>query len=105
MLIKGNDCNWSSKERDDLISRAREIYCSKRRQRNREPAAKKKKVDGSTPVDAISEVIEIDPQTIQNTANRNSESSESEWESESDYQETSDNETSDGSESLSDSDN
>ena len=103
MLIKGNDCNWSSKERDDLISRAREFYCSKQRQRNREPAAKKKKVDGSTPVDAVGEVIEIDAQTIQNTVNRNSESSESERESESDYQETSDDETS-GFESLSDSD-
>ena len=31
MVIRGNDKNWSTKERADLLSRAVEIYLEKRR--------------------------------------------------------------------------
>ena len=31
MIIKCNDANWTEKEKEDIIKRAREIYCEKRR--------------------------------------------------------------------------
>ena len=44
MIIKCNDKNWSETEREQLLTRATEIYMSKRRKTltsSNEPAAKK----------------------------------------------------------------
>ena len=44
MIIKCNDKNWSKTEREKLLTRATEIYVSKRRKTltlNNEPTAKK----------------------------------------------------------------
>ena len=40
MIIKCNDANQTEKEKEDIIERAREIYCEKRR---------RKRLDGETP--------------------------------------------------------
>ena len=41
MIIKCNDANWTEKEKEDIIERAQEIYCQKRR---------RKRLDGEMPI-------------------------------------------------------
>ena len=55
MIIKCNDVNWKKKEKEDIIKRAQEIYCEKRRRKrwDEETPIKKWKTGHNT-------VIEID---------------------------------------------
>ena len=71
MITKCNDVNWTEKEKEDIIERAREIYCEKR-QRKRldgETAIKKRKTGHNT-------VIEIDESSEEEGENEASSLSE-----------------------------
>ena len=57
MIIKGNDCNWTDEERNEILERAREIYYEKR-QRTRldgQPAIKKRKRNIETSIELSSD--------------------------------------------------
>lgn len=65
MLIHGNDCNWSAKEKDEIISRAREIYTEKRRRTRLEgePMIKKRKTTKKTDNNQMTESASSDEES------------------------------------------